>query len=191
MPFYNKALDEFYARCMDSIINAFPIDEIKCFVIAGPGTTPDNFLNFLKEKAELKEFKIIKQNLSKFFVVHASSTTGNALNEILEDKAVQNMIVDTRSLKESQMLGKFFDTIRIDPGRAVYGEREIFYAQDMAAIEHLLIIDSMFRSHDFKLRKKFIKLTEDVKSTGGAVHILSDMHPSGRKLKDITGKYVI
>ena len=82
----------------------------------------------------------------------------------------------------------FFDTIRLDPGRAVYGEREVFYAQEMAAIEHLLIIDSMFRSHDFKARKKYIQLTEDVKNTGGKVHILSDMHPTGKKLKDITGK---
>lgn len=119
--------------------------------------------------------------------MHASSASGNALNEILEDPTVQKRITDTRAIKENSILNDFFDMMRVNPARAIYGEREVFYGQEMAAIEHLLIVDSMFRSHDFKARRKFIKLTEQVKSTGGQVHILSDMHPSGRKLKDITG----
>lgn len=130
----------------------------------------------------------LRDNMKKFFVVHASSASGNALNEILEDPTLQKRISNTKAIEENGMLNEFFDMMRLNPARAIYGEREVFYGQDMAAIEHLLIVDSMFRSHDFKARRKFIRLTDKVKSTGGTVHILSDMHPSGRKLKDITGK---
>jgi protein pelota len=52
----------------------------------------------------------------------------------------------------------------------------------------LLITDSLFRSHDFRARKKFIKLVDDAKRNGVKVHIFSDLHPSGQKLKEITGK---
>lgn len=52
MTFYNKALQEFYDKCLSGILNQFDLEEIKCFVVAGPGTTPGLFMDFLKKKAE-------------------------------------------------------------------------------------------------------------------------------------------
>ena len=61
-------------------------------------------------------------------------------------------------------------------------------AHENRAIEHLLIIDGLFRAHDFRTRKKFIKLVDEAKAQGVQVHIFSDLHPSGQKLKEITGR---
>jgi protein pelota len=60
-------------------------------------------------------------------------------------------------------------------------------AHEHLAIEHLLITDSLFRSRDFRARKRYIQLVDDAKRNGVKVHIFSDLHPSGQKLKEITG----
>jgi protein pelota len=72
--------------------------------------------------------------------------------------------------------------------QAVYGEREVFLAHNHRALEHLLITDGLFRSKDFRARKKYIQLVDECKRNGVVVHIFSDLHPSGEKLKEITGE---
>lgn len=74
MNFYSKALESFYDKCFELINNIFDIDKIKCFIIAGPGTTPENFLNYVKKKSELKEYVFVRKNLSKFIMAKASSS---------------------------------------------------------------------------------------------------------------------
>ena len=73
----------------------------------------------------------------------------------------------------------------------MYGEKEVFLAQENRALDHLLIIDGMFRANDFRARRKFIKLVEEARSQGVNVHIFSDLHPSGQKLKEITGRRLL
>ena len=60
-------------------------------------------------------------------------------------------------------------------------------AHDAKAIDHLLITDGLFRSRDFRARRRYIKLVDDAKAQGVTVHIFSDLHPNGQKLKEITG----
>lgn len=43
------------------------------------------------------------------------------------------------------------------------------------------------RSPDPTRRKRFVKLTEDVKAYGGEVFIFSSMHESGQQLNQLTG----
>ena len=57
----------------------------------------------------------------------------------------------------------------------------------MKAIEILLISDHLFRSKDFKKRRTYNQLVDKVKSQGGQVVTFSSLHPSGEKLKHITG----
>lgn len=63
----------------------------------------------------------------------------------------------------------------------------MFLAHNHKALEHLLITDGLFRSKDFRARKKYIQLVDECKRNGVVVHIFSDLHPSGEKLKEITG----
>jgi protein pelota len=112
MTFYSKALEGFYDKCFEMINNIFDINSIKCFIIAGPGTTPENFLNFIKKKSELKEYVFVRKNISKFIMAKASSSQGGSLTEVLEDPAIQNLISNTRAIKETKMLQTFMEMIR-------------------------------------------------------------------------------
>lgn len=112
MTFYNKALGSFYDKCFEMIKTIFDVSSLKCFIIAGPGTTPENFLKYLKKKGEMKEHTEIRKNISKFVLARASSAQQGSLTEILEDPSIQKLISNTRAIKETQMLQNFFGMIR-------------------------------------------------------------------------------
>jgi protein pelota len=70
----------------------------------------------------------------------------------------------------------------------VYGDTEVMLADSHNAMEHLLIADGLFRSNDFRARRRYINLVDHAKQKGVQVHVFSDLHPSGQKLKEITGR---
>lgn len=55
------------------------------------------------------------------------------------------------------------------------------------AVETLLISDHLFRTKDFKKRRMYNDISEDVKRFGGKTVVFSSLHPSGEKLKNISG----
>ena len=57
----------------------------------------------------------------------------------------------------------------------------------LKAIETLLISDHLFRTKDFKKRRVYDDLVDGVKRMRGDVVVFSSLHPSGEKLKNITG----
>ena len=68
-----------------------------------------------------------------------------------------------------------------------YGEKDVFNCISMKAVDTLLISDHLFRTKDFKKRRIYNDVAEDVKKFGGKTVIFSSLHPSGEKLKNISG----
>ena len=57
----------------------------------------------------------------------------------------------------------------------------------MQAVDFLLINDHLFRTKDFKKRRLYNEVSEEVKKYGGKTIVFSSLHPSGEKLKNISG----
>lgn len=57
----------------------------------------------------------------------------------------------------------------------------------MKAVEVLLISDHLFQTKDFKKRKVYNDYAEKVKYSKGKTVVFSSLHPSGEKLKGISG----
>ena len=74
-----------------------------------------------------------------------------------------------------------------DPDRACYGLEQVSAANEQLAIADLLITDRMFRSSNYEVRKKYVRLIESVRESGGRVFQFSSMHPSGTQLNLYTG----
>ena len=186
--FFRKQLDNFYDKCFESMSTLFDIKAIKCFIIGGPGIARENFCKYMKETiAEKKDNLYLKKQLPNFQQIHTSNIHKSALNEVLIDKTVISKMSDTKAQKETQKLEEFFQVMRADPNKAVYGKLEVKLAHRLGAIKDLLITDEMFRSNDFKDRKRYIQLVNEIKYNGGTVFIFSNMHASGSKLQDLTG----
>lgn len=164
------------------------MDNMKCFIIGGPGIARETFFKWLKEeKCNEKDCGWLKKVLPYFKVVKTSSIHKAALDEVLTDPAVQDSMTDTKAIEQAKKLDDFFTVIRLNSQKAVYGYTEVKLAHSMSAIKDLLVTDQLFRSTNFKARKKMIRLIDEVKAHGGKVYFFSNMHASGMKLQELTG----
>jgi len=118
-------------------------------------------------------------------VVHSSSPHKHSLKDVLEDQSIARLIEDTKAVEESKVLNKFFDMLNTDEDKALYGIKHVETAIQNGAIETLLISDSLFRSDDIQLRRKYSKMVETVKRMGAKVYIFSSMHVTGEQLSQL------
>ena len=58
-------------------------------------------------------------------------------------------------------------------------------AHESLAIDTLLLTDALFRSLDMATRAQWVSVVEEVRGSGGTVHIFSSMHVSGEQLQQV------
>ena len=108
-----------------------------------------------------------------------------ALDEIFASAG--RLIQDTRAAQEMRALDKFTQSLDRAPDRVAYGMREVSKADELLAVDTLLVSDSLFRSQDMGERHSYVQLVESVRAHGGKARIFSSSHTSGEKLKYYTG----
>lgn len=77
-----QSLNRFYESVMQGIIRHINFDVVKCVIIASPGFTKDQFMNYMIQEAVKADNKIIIENKSKFMLVHSSSGFKHSLKGI-------------------------------------------------------------------------------------------------------------
>ncbi|XKL68493.1 hypothetical protein PGB90_003984 [Kerria lacca] len=178
---YEKSLLRFYELIMQGLLRHINFDLIKVILIASPGFIRDQFHKYLFEEALKNDIKVLKENRNKFLLVHSSSGFKHSLKEILSSPAVISKMNDTKALSEIKTLETFYNTLMVDPDKALYGVKHVEKANENQAIEILLISDTLFRSTELKERKRYVQLVDSVKENGGCVQIFSSMHISGEQ----------
>jgi len=98
---------------------------------------------------------------------------------------MSKLIEDTKAVEETRALNNFFDMLNTDEDKAIYGLKHVETAIENGAIDTLLISDSLFRSNDVQLRRKYSAMVERVKKSGSKVYIFSSMHVSGEQLSQL------
>ena len=182
---HQQAIFRFFEAVYQSISLHIDFQIVKCVVLASPGFLKDQFHKFLMQNAVSKEDKNILDNKSKFALVHSSSGHKHALDEIFASAG--HLIQDTRAAQEMKALATFIRLLDRDPDRVAYGKREVCKADELLAVDTLLISDSLFRSSDARERHSYVQLVESVREHGGKARIFSSSHTSGEKLKYYTG----
>ncbi|XP_057960904.1 protein PELOTA 1-like isoform X1 [Malania oleifera] len=184
---YESALNKFFENVLQAFLKHVDFDIVQCVVIASPGFTKDQFHRHLLLEAERRLLRAIIENKSKIILVHTTSGYKHSLREVLDAPNVMNMIKDTKAAEEVRALKNFFNMLSNDPARACYGPKHVEVAHERMAVQTLLITDDLFRSSDIAMRRKYVKLVESVKDSGGTAHIFSSMHVSGEQLAQLTG----
>eukprot|EP00727_Mastigamoeba_balamuthi_P000650 m51a1_g10582 putative protein pelota (419) ;mRNA; r:45549-47591 len=182
-----KALSKFFDAVLEALLRHVSLEVVQCVVVASPGFTKDQLVEHIMAEATRKDLRLILDNKSKFITAHCSSGHVMALNEVLKDPAVAGRVVNTKAGSQVEALGSFYDTLKADSSRAVYGPRHVEYAHSQGAIHTLLLSDSLFRAKSVEMRKRYVSLVESVKSSGADVRIFSTAHPSGQQLDQLTG----
>jgi len=184
---YGKAQEKFFTKCLSAIERHVNFSVVKCFVVAGPGFTKDEFLRWYDLEIVRRDLRALRDHRSQMLVTHASSAFKHSLKEVLVDEGVMRRIKDTKAARDVQALETFFNVLAEDPARAFYGPGHVAAAAELGAIDTLLLSDSLFRNQDVGARQRYVDLVESVESAGGRAHIFSAMHVSGQQLEKLTG----
>lgn len=144
----------------------------------------DDFFDFMMQTAVKQDIKLLIENKAKFILAHSSSGFKHSLKEVLTDPHIQGKLVETKAASEVRALDAFYTMLQNEPNRAFYGIKHVEKANELQAIEILLISDNLFRCKNINERKRYVALVDDVKEAGGDVKVFSSLHVSGeRKLK--------
>jgi len=189
---YNEKVESFDANVWRYLFEAFSDwKAIKVVILAGPGNARTRLMEKLRDIDQHEKNEAlrtaVRQNIQKFATVGTSSTFKSAISEILRDKLGAKLLADTKALKEVKKLEEFHNTFLKDSNMAVFGEREVRFAQEQSAIASLLITDGLIRSNNFHLRKKMMALVDQIRATGAEIFVFNESHESGARLRDITG----
>lgn len=184
---HDKGLFKFYDQIIQAVLRHFNFDVIKCVLVASPGFVKDQFINYMFNQAVKLDQKVLIDNKSKFLLVHASSGFKHSLKEILADPAITAKLSDTKASNEVKALDGFYSMLHTEPDRAFYGIGHVERANEMGAIETLLVTDELFRSRNIATRKRYVRLVENVRDNNGDVKIFSSMHVSGEQLGQLSG----
>jgi protein pelota len=165
--------EKFFKAILEALVRHFNIDMIKCCIVASPGFYKDKFLASLFDPSQISKFstnseisqflKVVQMNKSKFLAAHASSGYLDSLSEILKDPSIQAKISQTKSLKETDSLNVFFDTLRLTPDKAYYGLHAVQVAIQLKAVKTLLISSTLLRSNEISTRKLYQSLIDSFK----------------------------
>lgn len=184
---HDRAVLRFYEAVLQAVLEKVDFDVVKCLLLGGPGFVKDEFYKYMFEQAAKRDLKVVFANKFKMLRCHATSGYKHALTEILADKTLQKQLSETKAAAEVAALSRFFKMLEHSPERAYYSYKHVSKAQDMGAVDELLVTDRLFRSCDLAQRKLCVQLVEDVKAGGGRVHIFSTQHVCGKQLQQISG----
>lgn len=179
-----STVNVFFQDIFNAFLKHVDFSTIKSVVIASAGSAKDEFRRFLLSEAKRLKVKSIEDNKSRIVV---AGCKGGDLKEVLNDNGVMNMIKDSKVVLEIRAFRELWDLIESNSGRACYGPNNVEAAQEMKAVETLLITDDLYRSADIKTRKKYMGLVKSVRGGGGKALIYSSMHVSAEQLAQLTG----
>lgn len=188
---HDKALEKFFDMVVTTIFRNFDLARLKAIILASPGFTAQLLYDKIMATALREENKQVIQNKTKFIIAHSLTGYLQGLEEVLRDSKVQSQLLDTKYAREALVFEEFQRVLNDDDGRAWYGPEECEKAVEMGAVKYLLLTDTLFRSDDIQTRKHYIKLAEDVKTTGGEALIFSSLHELGKQLDMLTGAAVL
>jgi protein pelota len=188
---HDKGMQRFYKTVLETLQRHIDITAPRPLLLASPGFVAAGFQKYIIEEATRTANKAVLANKANFVVVHSSSGHLHSLNEVLKSPEVLAKLKDTKYSKETRFMDEFMTMLRKDDGRAWYGPREVERAVEKGAVGRgggvLLINNSLFRSQEIGVRRRWVRLVDRVKEEGGEARVLSSDHESGKRLEGFGG----
>lgn len=158
-----EKLPDFYKKVADEISRHS--EKVERIILAGPGFAKEHVKKLLDDK------KIVLEN--------ASSAYEAGINEIVKKGILEKILKESEILKETRLVNDFFVHLNKDDGLAVYGKEEIQKANDIGAINILLICIEKIDEIE--------NLAKDIEKKQGKVEIISKEHDLGEQFYKMGG----
>ena len=194
---HERAVEKFHERCVETLARALDPPErwndIRCLVVAGPGFHKDGVVARLdaacQDAGGALPSALVPCVRSRRVVASATGVAMRCVSDLLEDATVAPRVADTKAAKDVAALTRFQRCLAHDPSRAFYGPGHVLAAIEAGAVELLLVLDEVVRpaKAGVAARMRWGRAVEDVEAAGGAAHIFSAMHESGKALAQLSG----
>lgn len=164
----DDSLKKFYGKIISALQVHFDPDNkeghgskellkaIKAVVVGSPGFYKDKFYEHLQKYAEVTKSHMLKDFMSKVIMTHTTSGFKQALNEIINNKQVQDSITGLSCFNEQKYLDDFFEVLRTKDNECTYGKKAVQVCLDQSAVKVMLISDNLFRSKNLQTRKEYV-----------------------------------
>lgn len=183
----DAGMKKFYEKTLATLLRSVDFGSPRPLLLASPGFIATDFKEYIAQQGRDKSDKILASVAKQATVIHANSGHMHSLREVLKSPEVLAKMRDMNFAKEAQFMDSFFELLKRDDGRAWYGSGAVVKAIADGAVGPgggvLLINNSLFRSNDLAVRKKYVGLVDKVKLDGGETRVLSSDHESGQRLK--------
>lgn len=166
-----KMIPEYYKKLADEVEKY--ASQMKNIIIAGPGFTKEHVAKILKDRSS--------DIYNKLSIGTASSATISGINEVVKSGMVEKLTSESEILKESKLIEEFFIHLRKEDGFAINGLDAVKEANEIGAIEKLLVSDEKIKDREIE------KIANDVEKKNGSVQIISDIHDLGQQFHRIGG----
>ncbi len=166
--------NEFFGELASQL--KYSAEKVEAVILAGPGFTKDDFLEFVRTREPELAKKIVTEDTSSIGV--------SGFQEVLRRGAVDRIMQESRIGREATLIEDLMKEISIG-GRAAYGMAEVRNAQSMGAIQTLLIADELLRTErEIDNIDDFLK---DVERSQGKIVVFSTDFEPGKKLESLGG----
>jgi len=154
----------------------YAAEKVEAVILAGPGFTKEDFLDFIKTR---------EPDLAKKIVLEDTTSIGvSGFQEVLRRGAVDRIMEESRIGREVKLMEELMKEISMN-GKAAYGMEEVRNAQSLGAVEKLLITDEMLRmEREGGTIDGFLK---DVEHSQGKIVVFSTEFEPGKKLESLGG----
>ncbi|CAK9178851.1 unnamed protein product [Ilex paraguariensis] len=184
---HKSGSNKFFENVFRAFTKHIDLDVIRCVVIGSLGSIKDEFRNYLLSEALKLKMKSITNSKSRIVLLDTKALYINSLKEVLNEATVMDLIKDTKAATEIKAFKEFTDMVSSNSDRACYGPKSVETANELTAIETLMITDDLYKSEEIETRQKYIELVKSVKKASGKVLVFSSTHVCYEKLAQLTG----
>ncbi|MFU8766098.1 MAG: mRNA surveillance protein pelota [Candidatus Methanoperedens sp.] len=164
----------FFGELVTQLKNA--AGKVDSVILAGPGFTKEDFLDFVKTREPELAKKIVTEDTTSIGV--------SGFQEVLRRGAVDRIMEESRIGREASLIEDLMREIATD-GRASYGMDDVRNAQGMGAVETLLITDELLRTE--REGASIDSFLKDVEHSQGRIVVFSTEFEPGKKLDSLGG----
>lgn len=175
---HEKAVNEFYSKVVQMVIDSLKSHKLKSVLIGGTGFSSERLKKELSEKVKDVHVESCKVSYSGI----------NGFGEMIKKGLISKFLAEHSLVHESKLINKLLEEIKKDSGLGIYGFDNVKKALDLGAMEILLVSEKLLiksrEEGSFKELEELIKQAEKQKTS---IEFISDKHELGEQFFKLGG----
>ncbi len=174
-----KYTTQFYHSIVTYLSTLVDTNNPQKIIVVGPGLTHEYFTEYLVQIKPMWKSLVVQG--------HASSGTTQGVYEVLKSETLKKELEVLDIQRETDLMNEFLKRVGKDQGDVAYGYDAVSNAVTLGAVDHLLLLEDLLRTHNPSERTSLDQLLLTAERNQGKITIVNSNHPAGKQLKALGG----